>query len=230
MDYIAEGFGGALRIILECDREFVVIVLVSLKVACLSTGLAAVVGVPFGIAVAEKQFWGRGALITLLNTLMSMPTVLVGLLAYSFLSRRGPLGDLGLLYTQSAMVIGQFVLALPIVAALVLTAVAGMDRRVRATATAMGADGKQGFRMILHEARFGILAAVVAGFGRVFAEVGVSMMLGGNIRGYTRSITTTIALETSKGEFALGIALGIVLLGVALGVNVLLSLLRRRTG
>ena len=230
MEYIVEGFGGALRIIAGFDPEFVTTVLVSLKVACVSTALATLAGAPFGIAVAEKRFWGRGALITLLNTLMSLPTVLVGLLVYSFLSRQGVLGGLGLLYTQSAMVIGQFVLAFPIVAALVLGSVAGMDRRVRATATALGADGRQGFLLILHEARFGILAAVVAGFGRVFAEVGVSMMLGGNIRGYTRNITTTIALETSKGEFALGIALGTVLLVVALGVNVLLGLLHRRTG
>lgn len=230
MEYIAEGFGGALRIILGLDREFVATVLVSLKVACLSTVLATVAGTPLGIAVAEQRFPGRGALITLLNTLMSLPTVLVGLLVYSFLSRRGPLGEFGLLYTQSAMVVGQFILAFPIVAALVLTSVAGMDRRVRVTATALGANGRQGFLLILHEARFGILAAVVAGFGRVFAEVGVSMMLGGNIRGYTRNITTTIALETSKGEFALGIALGIALLTIALGVNILLGLLRRRTG
>jgi tungstate transport system permease protein len=230
MEYIAEGLAGALRLILSFDREFLAIVRVSLKVACLSTALATAAAAPFGMAVAEKRFPGRGALITLLNTLMSLPTVLIGLLVYSSLSRRGPLGEWGLLYTQSAMVIGQFILAFPIIAALVQAAVAGMDRRVRVTATALGADRRQRFRIILHEARFGILAAVVAGFGRVFAEVGVSMMVGGNIRGYTRTITTTIALETSKGEFALGIALGLVLLGVALGVNILLGLLRRRVG
>jgi len=216
-------------IVTALDAEFLSIVLVSVKVALISTALATLAGVPFGMLVAERRFPGRHAVITVLNTLMSLPTVVVGLLVYSFLSRRGPLGSLGLLYTQSAMVIGQFVLAFPIIAGLAVTAVMGMDKRVRTTAVSLGADPWQTFRIFLLEARFGILAAVVAGFGRVFAEVGVSMMLGGNIRGYTRNITTAVALETSKGEFALGIALGAVLLAVALTINVLFGLLRRRS-
>jgi len=228
VDYLAEGLAQAVGMILAFDREFAAIVGVSLRVAGTSTVLATAVGVPAGIAVAESRFRGRQAVITLLHTLMSLPTVLVGLLVYSFISRRGPLGDLGLLYTQSAMVAGQVILAFPIIAGLVLASVASLDRRVRATAAALGADRGQSFRTLLREARFGILAAVVAGFGRVFAEVGISMMLGGNIRCYTRNITTAIALETSKGEFALGIALGLVLLAVALAVNVMLGLLRRR--
>jgi len=228
MDYIVDGIGEALRTILRLDREFLGTVLVSVKVALISTVLATGAGVPFGILVAESRFRGRQAVITVLNTLMSLPTVVVGLWVYSFLSRRGPLGPFGLLYTQSAMVIGQFILAFPIIAGLAVASVAGLDRRVRETALSLGADPGQGFRMFLHEARFGILAAVVAGFGRVFAEVGVSMMLGGNIRGYTRNITTAIALETSKGEFALGIALGLVLLTVALAINVLFGLFRKR--
>jgi len=230
MDYLGEGLVEALDMILAFDREFAAIVAVSLKVATLSTALATVAGVFVGIAVAEKRFRGRQAVITILHTLMSLPTVLVGLLVYSFISRRGPLGELGLLYTQSAMVAGQVILAFPIISGLVLASVASLDRRVRATAAALGADSRQSFRILLREARFGILAAVVAGFGRVFAEVGVSMMLGGNIRGYTRSITTAIALETSKGDFALGIALGLVLLTVALVVNAALALLRSREG
>lgn len=229
MDYIAQGFGEAIRIILRLDREFLSTVLVSVKVALISTTLATVAGVPFGIMVAERRFRGRQAVVIVLNTLMSLPTVVVGLLVYSFLSRRGPLGGLGLLYTQTAMVMGQFVLAFPIIAALAVSSVVGLDRRVRLTVLSLGADSGQSFRMFLHEARFGILAAVIAGFGRVFAEVGVSMMLGGNIRAYTRNITTSIALETSKGEFALGIALGIVLLLVALAVNTLFELLRRKS-
>jgi len=228
MDYITDGFREALRIILAGDREFLSIVLVSIKVALASTVLATLTGVPFGVLVAEKRFAGRQAVITVLNTLMSLPTVVVGLLMYSFLSRRGPLGELGLLYTQSAMVIGQFILAFPIVSGLAVASVSGLDKRVRATALSLGADSSQGFRMFLHEARFGMLAAIVAGFGRVFAEVGVSMMLGGNIRGYTRNITTAIALETSKGEFALGVALGMVLLAVALVINVLFGLFRKK--
>ncbi len=229
MDYIAKGFAEALRIIVSGDAEFLGIVGVSLLVATVSTALATVTGVPVGVFVAHKRFRGRQAVLTVLNTLMSLPTVVVGLMIYSFLSYRGPLGELQLLYTRTAIVVGQWILAFPIVSGLTVAAVKGLDRRIHMTALSLGADAAQGFRMFLHEARFGILAAVVAGFGRVFAEVGVSMMLGGNIKGYTRTITTAIALETSKGEFALGIALGLVLLTVALGVNVLFGLFRRRS-
>lgn len=228
MEYISSGFGEALRIILGGHPEFLATVWVSVKVATLSTLLATAVGVPVGVLVADRSFPGREGLITVLNTLMSLPTVVVGLLVYSFLSRRGPLGGLGLLYTQTAMVAGQFILAFPIIAGLAVASVSGLDRRVRVTALSLGADPSQSFRMFLHEARFGVLAAIVAGFGRVFAEVGVSMMLGGNIRGYTRNITTWIALENSKGEFGLGIALGLVLLAVALVINILFGLFRRR--
>ena len=223
MEYIANGLIEALRLIAALDGEFIRIVLVSVLVAFASTALATVFGVPFGMFVAERRFPGRKAVVTVLNTLMSLPTVVVGLMLYSFLSRRGPMGGMGLLYTRSAMITGQFILAFPIIAGLTVASVGALDTRIRVTIRSLGADSTQGFRMFLHEARFGILAAVVAGFGRVFAEVGVSMMLGGNIKGYTRSITTAIALETSKGEFALGIALGVVLLTVAFTINVLFN-------
>jgi len=229
MDYIFNGVREALKIILSGDAEFVAIVGVSLLIASISTTLAALSGIPCGVLVAHKRFSGRDAVITVLNTFMSLPTVVVGLMVYSFLSRRGPCGSLGLLYTRTAMVIGQWILAFPIVAGLTVAAVSGLDERIHPTALSLGADPAQGFRIFLHEARFGILAALVAGFGRVFAEVGVSMMLGGNIRGYTRNITTAIALETSKGEFALAIALGLVLLSVALAINVLFGLFRRKS-
>ncbi|NQU38714.1 MAG: ABC transporter permease [Lentisphaerae bacterium] len=229
MDYIWQGVRDSLRIIVGLDPEFLGTVLVSLKVSFLATALATLAGVPFGMCVAQRRFPGRRAIITLLSTLMSLPTVVVGLMVYSFLSRRGPLGELGLLYTPAAMVIGQFILAFPIIAGLSVTSVVGLDKRIRATALSLGADRRQSFVMFLREARYGILAAVMAGFGRVFAEVGVSMMLGGNIRGYTRNITTAMALETSKGEFAFGIALGLVLLSVALVVNILFGLLRERS-
>lgn len=229
MDYITQGFAQALRIILSGDAEFISIVGTSLLVSFISTLLATATGVPVGVFVARRQFRGRQAVLTVLNTLMSLPTVVVGLMVYSFLSRRGPLGEAGLLYTRTAIIIGQWILAFPIVAGLVAATVQGLDQRIHKTALALGADSGQSFRIFLHEARFGILAAVMAGFGRVFAEVGVSMMLGGNIKGYTRTITTAIALESSKGEFALGIALGMVLLTVALGVNVLFGLLRGRS-
>ncbi len=228
MDYLGGGLAGAIRIIFSGDPEFLRIVSASLIVALTSTVLATLTGVPFGIMVAQSRFKGRGAVLMLLNTLMSLPTVVVGLMLYSFLSRRGPLGEMGLLYTRSAIVIGQWVLAFPIVAGLTAAAVKGLDPRIKMAALSLGADPGQALRVFLREARYGVCAAVVAGFGRVFAEVGVSMMLGGNIRGYTRTITTAIALETSKGEFAMGIALGLVLLIVALVINVAFWTLRGR--
>lgn len=226
---LSDGLGGALRLLHSFDPEFMAIVMVSVLVAFTSTSLATLTGVPVGVWIAQTSFRGRGGVVAVLNTLMSLPTVVVGLLVYSLLSRQGPFGSLGLLYTRTAMVIGQWILAFPIVAALTVATMAGQDSRVRGTAISLGASPVQAFVRVLSEARFGILAAVVAGFGRVFAEVGVSMMLGGNIKAYTRSITTAIALETSRGEFALGLALGFVLLTVALVVNILLALLKRRT-
>jgi len=225
---LSEGLSGALHLLLSFDPEFMTIVMVSVLVAFTSTSLATLFGVPVGVLVAQHRFPGRGGVVAVLNTLMSLPTVVVGLLLYSLLSRHGPLGAWGLLYTRTAMVMGQWLLAFPIVAALTVATMEGVDSRVRSTAIALGASPLQTFVRALSEARFGILAAVVAGFGRVFAEVGVSMMLGGNIKAYTRSITTAIALETNRGEFALGLALGLVLLTVALAVNVLLALLKRR--
>jgi len=159
---------------------------------------------------------------------MALPTVVVGLLLFGLLSRQGPLGPLGLLFTPLAMIAGQTVLAAPIVANLVLAAVTGADQRIINTALTLGASRLQAAIQLLREIRFGVMAAVIAGFGRVIAEVGVAMMLGGNIRNSTRTMTTAIALETSKGEFAFGLALGIILLSVALIVNLFLNALQQR--
>jgi tungstate transport system permease protein len=221
MDYILEGLKAAVKLIITLDREMFSIAFVSLKVSTLSTLLATLLGIPFGFMVAIKDFWGKRGVITMLNTLMALPTVVIGLLVYSFISRRGPLGAIGLLYTPGAMVIGQTILAFPIIAAFSLSATFGVDKRVEKTALTLGANDLQTALFILAEGRFAFLSAIIAGFGRVFAEVGVSMMLGGNIRGFTRNITTAIAFETGKGEFALGIALGIILLSVAFSINIL---------
>jgi len=228
MGYISDGFVEALNLLVSLDPEVLAISWVSIKVASISTALSTIVGVPLGFLVGIGRFRGRNFLVSIFNTLMALPTVVIGLMVYSLISRRGPLGELGLLYTQSAMVIGQFILAMPIVAALTLAVIGGVDPRIRKTALALGATDTQSAWAILSESQMGILAAVVAGFGRVFAEVGISMMLGGNIRGYTRNIPTAIALETSKGEFALGIALGLILLGVAFGINLFLQMARRK--
>lgn len=228
MNYVTGGFAEAANIVFSLNGEFVRIATVSVIVAACSTALATLTGVPFGILVAAKRFRGRNAIATLLNTLMSLPTVVVGLTVYSCLSRRGPLGSFELLYTRTAMVIGQFILAFPIIAGLTVSSIGNLDARIMATVKSLGADRRQALLMFVREARFGLMSAVAAGFGRVFAEVGVSMMLGGNIRGYTRNITTTIALETSKGEFAMGIALGLVLLIVALGINIMFGMFQKR--
>ncbi len=221
MDYISEGIRRALWLILSLDGETFDVVLVSLKVSSAATLLACVVGVPLGLVIGVRNFWGKRAVVTVLNTLMALPTVVIGLTIYALISRRGPLGSLGLLYTPTAIVIGGFILATPIITALSLSAAQGIDKRVMPTALTLGASEFQATLAVLSEAKFSVIAAVVAGFGRVIAEVGSAMMLGGNIRGSTRTMTTAIALETSKGEFGFGIALGIVLLCVAFSLNLL---------
>lgn len=228
MDYILAGLSDALKMIVSFDPEVIEIVLVSIKISTSSIILATLAGVPLGFYVAIRDFWGKRAVITVLNTLMALPTVLVGLLVYSLISRRGPLGTIGLLYTPWAMIIGQTILAFPIVAALSLSATQGIDKRVEKTALTLGANNLRTAFFILAEGKFALLSAIIAGFGRVFAEVGVSMMLGGNIRGFTRNITTAIAFETGKGEFALGIALGLILLTVAFSINILFHYFQKK--
>lgn len=164
----------------------------------------------------------------MVDTLMAMPTVFIGLLVYAFLTRRGPLGDLGLLFTLPGIAIGQTILALPIVIGLSATAVESLDQKLRITIMSMGANLRQLFLSSLWESRHGILAGAIAAYGRVMTEVGISMMVGGNIKWHTRTITTAIALETNKGQFGMGVALGLVLLAIAFCVNVSVSFLRRR--
>jgi tungstate transport system permease protein len=228
LGFLFESLQQSLQLILSLDREVFLAVWTSLYTSLTAIVLAAAGGVPLGAAVGLLRFPGRRAVLTLFNTLMALPTVVVGLVLFGLFSRQGPLGALGLLFTPWAMIVGQFVLAIPIVANYTLAAVAGADPRILPTAQTLGAGRLQGVWQLLLEVRFGVMAAIVAGFGRVIAEVGVAMMLGGNIRGYTRTMTTAIALETSKGEFAFGLALGIVLLGVALIVNLFLNLLQQR--
>ncbi len=212
------------------DREIFTITLLSLRVAATATVLAAVTGIPLAYYVATREFRGKAALITVFNTLMALPTVVVGLFCYSFLSRKGPLGFLDLLFTPSGIILGDVILAFPLIVGLTIAAVNAVDQRAGLTALSLGASGRQASLTVLAEARFALIAAIVNGFGRVVAEVGSAMMLGGNIRGYTRTITTAIALETSKGEFAFGMALGIILLTLAFTVNILFRRLQRAAG
>ncbi len=219
MDYILDAITGAFALILSLDPEIVTITLLTLRVALSAIFIAAVLGVPLAYIVATREFPGKSVLITVFNTLMALPTVVVGLFCYSLLSRKGPLGFLDLLFTPSGIILGDVILAFPLIVGLTIAAVNSVDPRARMTAISLGASPRQASITILAEARFGLMAALFNGFGRVVAEVGSAMMLGGNIRGYTRTITTAIALETSKGEFAFGMALGIILLVVALSVN-----------
>ena len=228
MEYLLEALATALKLIFSFDSEVLKCAFVSLQVSSIAVLLAALVGLPLGFLIGMNEFSGKKTLITFFNTMMSLPTVVVGLLVFSFISRQGPLGVLGLLFTPAAMIIGQFILATPIITALSISAVQSIDPRIMITARTLGANSYQLGRTLILEARFAVMAAIIAGFGRVIGEVGSAMMLGGNIKGYTRTITTAIALETSKGEFALGLALGVVLLTVAFSVNALFGFVQRR--
>jgi len=226
MDYIIDAFLGAFWLILSLDREIFSIALLSLRVAGIATVFATLIGVPLAYVIATRDFPGKRTVLTIFNTLMAVPTVLVGLFCYAFFSRRGPLGFLDLLFTPTGMVIGDLILALPLIVALTIAAVNAVDPRARLTALALGATSRQTSWTILLDARYALMAAILNGFGRVVAEVGAAMMLGGNIRGYTRTLTTAVALETSKGEFAFAMALGLILLTLALMVNLLLRRLQ----
>jgi len=220
MDFLVDSLLSAFMLIWSMDHDFLVIVYVSLKVSSSSTLIASVVGVPIGFFIAYGEFHGKRLLITILNTLLSLPTVVVGLFVYAFISRKGVFGIYDLLYTQKAIIIGQVILIIPIVATFTIAAISPIDERYRKTALTLGANLSQTASMILREARFGIAAAIIAAFGRVIAEVGISMMLGGNAKGFTRTMTTAMALEYDKGLFVLSVALGIVLLTVSFVVNV----------
>ena len=227
MEYILEGIKNAIFLIFSGDPEVYRIVFLSLWVATTSAIFAALLGIPLAFFVAQKKFRGREALMTVLNTLMAMPTVVIGLMLYSLISRKGPLGFMELLFTPSAMVIGDIILAFPIITALTIAAVSSMDQRVKMTAQTLGAGRLQVMWTMMMEVRVPMMAAVINGFGRVIAEVGCAMMVGGNIRDYTRTMTTAIALETSKGEFGFALAQGFFLLTVALLVNIILRYLQK---
>ena len=228
MSFLAESLRRAVLLILDGSPDVFAAVWTSLSVAVCAIIAASVLAIPAGVCIAASEFRLKRVVLVLLNSLMAMPTVVLGLLVYGLISRQGTLGNWGLLFTPSGMVVGLTLLAIPIVTNFSLAAVKGADWRIVPTALTLGASRLQSLVQLAREVRFGIFAAVIAGFGRVISEVGVAMMLGGNIRGYTRTMTTAIALETSKGEFALGIALGIILMGVALAVNTLLTVLQEK--
>ena len=212
----------AFRLISSGDSEVFSIALTSLKLSGASTLICACIALPLGVLIGLKTFRGKRIVVVIMNTLMALPTVVIGLIVYSLLSRSGPLGPLSLLFSPWAVIIGQVILSLPIITSMVYSALGRVDRLLPETLITLGARRRDIFWMTLREGRIAFLSAILAGFGRVIGEVGVSMMLGGNIRWYTRTLTTAIALETSKGEFELGLALGVILMIIAFAVNITL--------
>lgn len=209
----------ALQLILSGDPTLLSIVRLSLAVSLAAVALAAIVGMPFGALLALTQFPGRGALIVVLNAMMGLPPVVVGLGLYLLLSRTGPLGALGLLFTPTAMVLAQTVLIVPIIAALTRQTIEDLWSEYRDELRAMNVGPAGRMTTLLWDARFSLLTALLAGFGRAAAEVGAVMIVGGNIEGFTRTMTTAVALETSKGDLPLAMGLGAILLAIVLAIN-----------
>ena len=228
MHSIIDSFSRAFFLILNLNKELIGIIVLSLKVSGTALVLATLFGVPLSGLLGFKKFPLRGAIITVLNTFIGLPPVVVGLFVYLLLSRSGPLGFLALLYTPSAMIAAQSILAFPIVASLSHSAIVSVDPIIRQASMTLGATPFQTSLTVINEARYGIMSALIAAFGRVIAEVGAILIVGGNIAGFTRVMTTTIALETDKGNFELALALGIILLCISLLVNTMLYFIQKR--
>jgi tungstate transport system permease protein len=228
MDFMVEGFVQAFSLIIHLDPELLRIIVLSLEVSGIALLIASSLGIPAGSILGLKKFRGRGFAISLSNTFMGLPPVVVGLFVYLLLSRRGPIGFMALLYTPSAMMMAQTMLIFPIVTSLCHSAVISVDPIIRRAALTLGATPFQAALAVVKEARYGILSGVIAGLGRAMGEVGAILIVGGNIAGYTRVMTTTIALETDKGNFELALALGIILLIISLLINIGLHLIQKK--
>jgi len=223
LEEIWNGVLRAIELIATLNPEVLEITARSLLISFSAVFVAAAIGIPLGALIELREFGGKKALVNLIQTLYGLPTVTVGLLVFLILSRSGPLGNLELLYTPTGMVIGQMILVSPILIGLTISALKGVSPQIRDTAVSLGADESQLIRAIIKEARFAVIAAVLIGFGRALSEVGVAMMIGGNIRDYTRVLTTSIALQTSMGNLEMSMALGIILIGISMILNLSLS-------
>jgi tungstate transport system permease protein len=228
MGYILDGVVTAFRLLWQGDPQTFSAIGATVTVSSYSMAASLILGVPLGFLLGYTDFPGKRQVRLVVDTLLALPTVFIGLLVYAFITYRGPLGHMGLLFTLRGIAIGQTLLALPIVIALCATVVEGMDPHLRPTLISLGANRRQLLVTSLWEGRHGILAAALTAYGRVMTEVGISMMVGGNIKWQTRTITTAIALETNKGLFGMGIALGLVLLAIAFAVNLSVGFLRKR--
>ncbi len=227
MSYFSDSFSAAVDLITAFDPDLYQVVFTSVSISLVAALIAGLLAIPAGIVMALNQFNGKQLIQHSLNTLMAMPTVLIGLLLYGLFSRLGPLGHLELLYTPTAIIIAETILIFPIMMNLAIAAVTAADPRLVPTLISLGAKSTSLAIQVAKQTRFIMLSAVITGFGRAIGEVGAAMMIGGNIAGYTRTMTTAIALETSKGEFETGLALGLLLLFIAFLVNFILSYLQR---
>ncbi len=228
MDYIVAGFFKAFELLLSGDESTWTAVQATLQVSTCSMLLSIGTGLPCGFLIGYFHFKGKKHVRTILDTLLALPTVFIGLAVYAVISRQGPLGEFGLLFSLTGIAVGQTILAFPIVTAITAATIEGIDEDLKLTLASLGASKRNIMVTCLWEVRYGILAAAVTAYGRVLTEVGISMMVGGNIKYHTRTITTAIALETNKGFFADGIALGLVLIMIAFIVNLSLSFLRKQ--
>ena len=228
MQELWEALVQAISLIVSLDAEVIEISLRSLYVSAAAILIAAVLCVPIGGIIHFHDFKGKRVLINVIQTFYSIPTVVVGLFVFLFISRAGPLGGLELLFTPAAIVIGQVILILPVLTGMTISALNGVDRAVKDTALSLGASGSQAIWTIIGEARFAVVGTLILGFGRAISEVGAAMMLGGNIRSYTRVLTTAISLETQRGDLLLSLALGIILIGIAMVISVIVNILLQR--
>jgi len=223
-----QGLIKAIQLIATFDPEVMEIAGRSLAIAATSCSIASLMCLPLGSLIHFSRFTGKRLLINLLQTLYSVPTVAIGLFVFVLFSRAGPIGGLGLVFTPIAIVIGQALLVTPIILGLTISALSGVDKAVTETAISLGASRFQAISLTIKEVRYAILTALIMGFGRAISEVGISLMVGGNIKGFTRTITTAISLETSKGDIELSIALGIILIFLAMIINFALNRLQQR--
>ena len=225
---ILESFKHAFDLVLTLDKDFFEILLLSMKVSCFSLLLSCFVGLPVGTYLAIKNFWGRDTILIIFNAMMGLPPVVVGLIVYLLISRSGPFGWLGILYTPSAMIIAQMILIVPIIVSLTAQIIEEINEEYKDLFTSLVVSYHKALIACLYDARYSILTVILAGFGRAISEVGAVIMVGGNIDHLTRVMTTTIALETSKGNLSLALALGIILLLIALIINLILISLKTR--
>lgn len=228
MDIFLQSIIEALKLIISLDSEVLSITLLSVRVSAVAIIFSSIIGIPLALLIHKKKFYGKNFLINIIHTLMGLPPVVAGLVVYIILSRQGWLGGLDLLFTPTAMILAQMVLAVPVIMGISITAFENVHKITQETIVSMGANWWQQLLALVREARFGLITAIITGFGAIISEVGAIIIVGGNIRYYTRALTTSIVLETRRGNFEMAMALGIILLALAFLINFILTTTQRR--